>query len=60
MDLGEISSRNLVYAREVLLTGIPVYRKDSERVDLLRANLLGMYIQFNLDRKEVLDAYKTG
>ncbi len=60
VDLGEISSKNLVYAREVLLTGIPVYQKDTERVNLARANLLGLYVQFNLDRKEVLDAYRAG
>ncbi|MCK5736182.1 MAG: nucleotidyltransferase domain-containing protein [Spirochaetaceae bacterium] len=59
VDLGEITSKNLIYAREALLTGIPIYMKDSDRVNLIRANLLGMYIQFNRDRKEVLDAYKT-
>lgn len=57
VDLGEISSENLVYAREALLKGYPVYLKDEERMNLARANLLGMYIQYNLDRKEVLDAY---
>ncbi len=60
VDLGEISNRNLVYTREVLLTGIPVYVKDSDKVNLLRANLLGLYVQFNQDRKEVLDAYRAG
>ncbi len=60
VDLGEISNRNLVYTREVLLTGIPVYMKDSDKVNLLRANLLGLYVQFNQDRKEVLDAYRAG
>ena len=59
VDLGEISNRNLVYAREVLLTGIPVYMKDSDKMNLVRANLLGLYVQFNQDRKEVLDAYRT-
>ncbi len=59
IDLGEISNRNLVYAREVLLTGIPIYMKDSDKVNLVRANLLGLYVQFNQDRKEVLDAYRT-
>ena len=60
VDLGEISSRNLVYSREALLTGIPVFMKDSYKVNLLRANLLGLYVQFNQDRKEVLDAYRAG
>ena len=60
VDLGEISSRNLVYSREALLTGIPVFMKDSDKANLLRANLLGLYVQFNQDRKEVLDAYRAG
>ena len=57
VDLGQISSENLVFAREALLKGRPVYMKDEEQMNLLRANLLGMYIQYNLDRKEVVDAY---
>ena len=60
VDLGEISSANLVYAREALLTGVPVFQRDSEKVNLYRANLLGMYIQFNEDRQEVIDAYRAG
>lgn len=59
VDIGEISSSNLIYAREALLKGIPVYMKDSDKVFLYRANLLGMYIQYNLDRKEVLNAYRA-
>ena len=60
VDLGEISSRNLVYSREALLTGISVFMEDSDKANLLRANLLGLYVQFNQDRKEVLDAYRAG
>lgn len=59
VDLGEITSDNLVFAREALLKGRPLYVKDEQRMNLARANLLGMYIQYNLDRKEVLDAYTT-
>lgn len=57
VDIGEISSKNLVYSYEALLTGIPLYKRDEYRADLARANLLGMYLQFNIDRREVLDAY---
>jgi uncharacterized protein len=60
VDLGQITSENLVFAREALLKGRPVFLRDPDRVNLIRANLLGMYIQFNLDRKEVVDAYTTG
>ena len=60
VDLGLISSKNLVFAREALLKGHPVFVRDEERMNMIRANLLGMYIQYNLDRKEVVDAYITG
>lgn len=60
VDMGEISSRNLIYAREALLKGIPVFQRDSEKVNLYRSNLLGLYIQFNFDRQEVLNAYRSG
>ena len=60
VDLGQISSENLVFAREALLKGDPVFVRDAEKMNLIRANLLGMYIQYNIDRKEVVDAYSTG
>ena len=60
VDLGEISSANLVYAREAFLSGVPIFQRNSEKASLRRASLMGMYIQFNLDRKEVLDAYTAG
>ncbi|MBL7006554.1 MAG: nucleotidyltransferase domain-containing protein [Spirochaetia bacterium] len=59
VDLGQISSENLVFAREALLKGHPILVRDEERMNMIRANLLGMYIQYNLDRKEVVDAYIT-
>ena len=59
VDMGEVSSKNLVYAREALLKGILLYTKNQNRANLYRANLLGLYIQFNLDRQEVVDAYRT-
>lgn len=59
VDLGEISSANLVYSREVFLSGVPVFQRNPEKAALRRAGLMGMYIQFNLDRKEVLDAYRA-
>ena len=60
VDLGEISSANLVYSREAFLADVPVFQRNPEKVALRRAGLMGMYIQFNLDRKEVLDAYRAG
>ena len=59
VDLGEISSSNLVYAREAILKGKLLYTKNEEMTNLFRANLLGMYLQYNIDRQEVINAYRT-
>jgi len=59
VDIGEVSSKNLVYSYEVLLKGLQLYAQDQYQADLYRANLLGMYLQFNFDRREVLDAYRA-
>ncbi len=60
VDMGEISSKNLVYAREALLKGILLYQRDRDKVNMIRTNLLGIYIQFNMDRREVVNACITG
>ncbi len=59
VDIGEISSLNLIYASEVFSTGICLYSTNQEKADLYRASLLGMYVNFNYERREVLDAYRT-
>ena len=59
VDVGQISSNNLIYAREALLKGKLIYTKNEAETNLYRANLLGMYIQFNMDRQEVVNAYST-
>ena len=47
------------YACEALFKGIPLFYRDEDRAKLMRANLLGMYLQFNRDRSEVLNAYRA-
>lgn len=59
VDLGEVSSKNLVYSFEALMKGTALYKRDSDRAELYGANLLGMYQQFNYERREVLDAYRA-
>lgn len=58
-DLGFINSKNLVYAKEALLYGRQIYVRNMSRAALAAATLLGMYVRFNEDRKEVLDAYRA-
>jgi predicted nucleotidyltransferase len=60
VDLGEISSRNLVYARQVILAGRRLYARDSGRADLRETSLLGMYAGFFEERREVANAYRSG
>lgn len=57
VDLGELSSRNLVYANEALHSGIRLYAKDADAAALYAANLLGLYLEFNERRQEIINAY---
>lgn len=59
VDIGELSSRNLVYAKEAILAGRRIFTRDLFQADLTACTLLGMYFQFNEERREVLDAYRA-
>lgn len=60
VDIGLINSKNLVYAKEALLRGEQIYARDKSEAGIISSGLLAMYLRFNEDRKEVLDAYKAG
>ena len=60
VDVGELSSRNLVYANEVIMKGRRLFERDEGKAALIEAGLLGMYARFNEERREVLDAYRLG
>jgi predicted nucleotidyltransferase len=60
VDLGVLSSWNLVYAHQAILTGKCVWRRDGVSAELRIATLLGLYVRFQFDRREVLDAYTAG
>lgn len=59
VDIGEISTKNLVYAKEAVLCGQRIYVRNEPDADLKISTILGMYVVFNEDRKEVLDAYRS-
>lgn len=59
VDIGLINSKNLIYAKEAIFNGRKIFVKNESRSMLETARLLGMYIRFNEDRKEVLDAYRA-
>jgi len=60
VDLGEASTRNLVYAREAILNGRRLFARDLVRTELREATLLGLYARFHDERREVADAYRIG
>ncbi len=59
VDIGELSSSNLIYAKEAILTGRRIFTRDPFQADLKACTLLGMYCRFNEERQEVLDAYRA-
>jgi len=59
VDLGEISSKNLIYAKEVLTKGFPVFVQDDYYCQFMTMTLLSMYTNFNEDRSEVLNAWTS-
>ena len=60
VDLGELSSSNLVFAAEVLGSGKQLFVSDPDAAAARVTDLLSLYVRFNEDRKEVLDAYRAG
>ena len=60
VDLGELSSSNLVFAAEVLFRGKQLFVSDKDAAAARAADLLSLYVRFNEDRREVLDAYRAG
>lgn len=56
-DIGVLSSRNLVYAREAVLKGLRAYAADPGYADFMEMTFLSMYGQYNDDRRELLHAF---
>lgn len=59
IDTGILSSENLVYAYQAIMTGRRIFARNPANVEKIVACLLGMYGQFNFDRKEVSNAYTS-
>ncbi len=60
VDLGLLSTLNLVYLRQAVLTGRCIYQRPVSPAALMVANWLGLYAHFHDERREVLNAYSTG
>ena len=57
VDLGVLSSQNLIYASQAFLTGERFFCRDDFAADLAAATLLGLAAQFRFERKEIVDVY---
>lgn len=58
-DVGVLSSKNLVFAREVFEHGVPLFIRNQTYFDTMRMTLLSMYLDFNEERKEILEAWRV-
>jgi len=58
VDVGLLSSANLVYARQALGAGRRLFTKDPFYVDLMETSLISMYLWFTEERKELVHAYQ--
>ncbi|MBS1259532.1 MAG: hypothetical protein MAG551_02604 [Candidatus Scalindua arabica] len=59
VDLGVLSSNNLVYAKEVIEHGKPVFCRNRFEKELFEATTLSMYLDLQIERKEILNAYRA-
>ena len=59
VDIGILSTRNLVYAKEAIVRGRCIFSRDSAFKNLFAATALSLYVQLHRQRKEVEDAYST-
>jgi uncharacterized protein len=57
VDLGVLSSQNLIDATQALLTGERFLCRDEFQTDLAAATLLGLSAGFRFERREIVDAY---
>ncbi|NNM55454.1 MAG: nucleotidyltransferase domain-containing protein [Spirochaetales bacterium] len=57
LDIGILDGSNLVYAKEALWTGRLLYCADEATERKRKAELFALYLTFQEDRREVLNAY---
>ena len=57
VDVGVLSSRNLIYASEAILQGERFFCRDTFQTDLAAATLLGLAARYRFERREIVDAY---
>jgi len=60
VDLGRLSTRNLVYAFQAISRGTLLYSRDADAVNRFAGRVFSLYSDFKQDRKVVEDAYLAG
>jgi predicted nucleotidyltransferase len=59
IDTGLITSANLVYSKEAITKGKRIFVRNAKWAGIMTASLIGMYMAFNDQRQELLNAYRT-
>mgnify|MGYP006303244411 CR=1 FL=1 len=59
VDIGVITARNLVYAREAIMNGRRILTLHKDHTEAAETRLLGSYLTFRQDRKAVEDSYRA-
>ena len=59
VDIGLLGTRDLVYAKEAIVTGECVFCRNAFQRDLFAATALSLYLQLKHQRREVEDAYRA-
>lgn len=57
VDIGLLSTRNLVYAKEAIIKGRCIYCRDTGARDLFAATALSLYLQLKQERRVVEKVY---
>lgn len=59
VDVGVITARNLVYAREAILKGRRIVTLQEAYAEAAETRLLGLYLTYRQDRKAVEESYRV-
>ncbi len=59
IDIGVITSKNLIYAGEAILNGRRIVTVQKDYTEAMETRLLGCYLTFRQDRKEVEESYRA-
>ena len=58
-DVGVITAKNLIYASEAILNGYRIFTLQKNYTEAMETRLLGCYLTFRQDRKEVEESYSV-